>query len=653
MKPGLPLGNDRSSWPDSLLGSLPNIYVYAANNPSESILAKRRGYGTIVSYNVPPYGRAGLYLELSALSDLVGEYRSANSEEKSTDLRETIWSLAGKAGITSDVPLVGDEGETSDFESVSVETFDVWTRDVGDYLILLQERLFSSGLHTLGEKPSRKDIKAYLEAYFGDKISSRDLSKVLDLTVEAKEQDFNFFTWLEEIFGGDRDQVFEEAKAISSLLLETDKELDGVIELLDGGYIAPAPGGDLLRDGPSVLPTGRNIHALDPYRMPSLSAWARGKRAVDEIIRQHMEKNNGEYPETVAVTLWGLDAIKTRGESVAIALALIGAEPIKEGTGRIVRFDLQPLPELGRPRIDVLASMSGIFRDSFANIVDLLDDVFERAAFADEPIELNYIKKHAEELKADGVERPAARLFSNPPGDYGSMVNEVVGSGEWEDEESLGEVWRGRNQFSYGRGEGENSAGKARPEVLDKLLASTERIVQEIDSVEYGLTDIQEYYANTGALKKAAENRKTSKKKVSVSIIEAFSNEDDVPVQELESVLRVEYRSKLLNPKWRDAMISQGSGGAYEVSQRMTAMLGWAATSDVDNFVFDQAAERYALDESVAQQLQNANPEAFKNIIRRLLEAEGRGLWETSDDILERLRELYSDADDKVEQVNI
>ena len=653
MKPGLPLGNDRSSWPDSLLGSLPNIYVYAANNPSESILAKRRGYGTIVSYNVPPYGRAGLYLELSALSDLVGEYRSANSEEKSTDLRETIWSLAGKAGITSDVPLVGDEGETSDFESVSVETFDVWTRDVGDYLILLQERLFSSGLHTLGEKPSRKDIKAYLEAYFGDKISSRDLSKVLDLTVEAKEQDFNFFTWLEEIFGGDRDQVFEEAKAISSLLLETDKELDGVIELLDGGYIAPAPGGDLLRDGPSVLPTGRNIHALDPYRMPSLSAWARGKRAVDEIIRQHMEKNNGEYPETVAVTLWGLDAIKTRGESVAIALALIGAEPIKEGTGRIVRFDLQPLPELGRPRIDVLASMSGIFRDSFANIVDLLDDVFERAAFADEPIEFNYIKKHAEELKADGVERPAARLFSNPPGDYGSMVNEVVGSGEWEDEESLGEVWRGRNQFSYGRGEGENSAGKARPEVLDKLLASTERIVQEIDSVEYGLTDIQEYYANTGALKKAAENRKTSKKKVSVSIIEAFSNEDDVPVQELESVLRVEYRSKLLNPKWRDAMISQGSGGAYEVSQRMTAMLGWAATSDVDNFVFDQAAERYALDESVAQQLQNANPEAFKNIIRRLLEAEGRGLWETSDDILERLRELYSDADDKVEQVNI
>lgn len=217
--------------------------------------------------------------------------------------------------------------------------------------------------------------------------------------------------------------------------------------------------------------------------MPSTGAWARGQNAANEIIRQHREANDGDYPETVAVTLWGLDAIKTRGESVAIALALVGAEPVKEGTGRIVRYDLKPLAELGRPRIDVLATLSGIFRDSFKNIVDLLDDMFERAAKADEPPEMNFIKKHADELIASGVEeRPAARLFSNPPGDYGSMVNEVVGSGEWEDEASLGETWRGRNVHSYGRNEGGiKSEGTARPEVLDKLLATTERIVQEID----------------------------------------------------------------------------------------------------------------------------------------------------------------------------
>lgn len=196
---------------------------------------------------------------------------------------------------------------------------------------------------------------------------------------------------------------------------------------------------DLLRDGPGVLPTGRNIHALDPYRMPSNSAWARGQLAATELIRQHRESNDGNFPETVAVNLWGLDAIKTRGESVAIVLALVGAKPVKEGTGRIVRFDLVPIGELGRPRIDVLVSLSGIFRcvgtsgnvsvvlwqtspwhyyvdrDSFANIVDLLDDMFERCASIDEPSEMNFVKKHAEELAASGVlERTAARLFSNP-----------------------------------------------------------------------------------------------------------------------------------------------------------------------------------------------------------------------------------------------
>merc|ERR1712194_66380 len=350
------------------------------------------------------------------------------------------------------------------------------------------------------------------------------------------------------------------------------------------------------------------------------------------------------------------------GESIAIVLAFVGAQPVKEGTGRTVCFELKPLDELGRPRIDVLASLSGIFRDSFANVVDLLDDMFERCAAADETTDMNYIKKHAMELEEEGAERPAARLFSNPPGDYGSMVNEVVGSGEWDDSQALGEIWKGRNAYSYGRqeGGGGTKSGTSRPEVLDKLLATTERVVQEIDSVEYGLTDIQEYYANTGALKKAAENRKpvdksTGKvKKVAVSVIEAFggtSDDSNVPVRDVEDILRMEYRSKFLNPKWRGAMLEQGSGGAYEVSQRMTAMVGWAATVNVDNFVFDQAAERYALDEDVANKLQKNNPEAFKNVVRRLLEASGRGMWDADDETLERLKTLYADADDMVEQV--
>mmetsp|Transcript_16101 Transcript_16101/g.19664 ORF Transcript_16101/g.19664 Transcript_16101/m.19664 type:complete len:727 (+) Transcript_16101:2098-4278(+) len=575
-----PLGNDRQSWSDELIGSLPNVYCYAANNPSESILAKRRGYGTLVSYNVPPYGRAGLYLELANLKDLVDEYRTGASRDQ--DLRYSIWSYCLRCGIHSDVPLLyqvdGVEFSVSEADlptGLSVEAFDSWLRTLSDYLVEVQDRLFSSGLHTLGSAPTDDELLSYLQAYFGDSLNERDCRKVIEsrrLKTHANTVDMSSF-WegvkdfaskflrfdfqgasSEETYEAGRNEtLFDEAKSIVSLLSRNTEEIDSVLTALDGGYVRPAPGGDLLRDGTAVLPTGRNIHALDPYRMPSASAWAKGQRIAEETIRQHLLANDGQYPETVAVTLWGLDTIKTRGESISIALALVGARPVKEGTGRIVRYDLIPLEELGRPRIDVLASLSGIFRDSFANVVDLLDDMFERCVAVNEPLDMNFVKKHAQELELDGVERPAARLFSNPPGDYGSMVNEVVGSGDWDEEDSLGETWKGRNLFAYGRNEGGGIIGTSRPEVLDKLLASTERIVQEVDSVEYGLTDIQEYYANTGALKKAAENRKpmdgktNKRKKVALSVVEAFGggsqNDDDSqppPVRDVEDVLRLE-----------------------------------------------------------------------------------------------------------------
>ena len=194
---------------------------------------------------------------------------------------------------------------------------------------------------------------------------------------------------------------------------------------------------------------------------------------------------------------------------MGILLELVGAEPVKEGTGRIVRYDLKPLADVGHPRIDVLANLSGIFRDSFVNIIELLDDLFQRAAEIDEPEEMNFIRKHALILKAKGVENSSARLFSNPSGDFGSLVNDRVVDGNWESGEELGDTWESRNVFSYGR----NDKGQARPEVLQTLLKTSDRIVQEIDSVEYGLTDIQEYYANTGGLKRPPKSKAEKKYK--------------------------------------------------------------------------------------------------------------------------------------------
>jgi len=619
--PGSPLGNTGYSWSDILLGNLPNLYIYAANNPSESMLAKRRGYGVLISHNVPPYSRAGLYKELVSLRDLMSEYRE--DPQKNYALKEAICKKIVDTGLDADCPLedakrLGIAFNPENARLFSAEVFNRYLVKLYEYLQVLETRLFSSGLHILGEPPNSEELTSYLQAYFGEEFNIE----------EAK----------------DSSQV-EEATLIRDLLMQTGDEMTNLLRGLNGEYIPPAPGGDLLRDGPGVLPTGRNIHALDPYRMPSPAAYERGREIAQKIIAQHLQEQ-GQYPETVAVMLWGLDAIKTRGESLGILLELVGAEPVKEGTGRIVRYELKPLSTVGHPRIDVLANLSGIFRDSFVNIIELLDDLFQRAADADEPEDQNFIRKHAVKLRSQGITNPTARLFSNPAGDFGSLVNDRVTDGNWESSEELGNTWRDRNVFSYGR----QDKGQARPEVLTQLLQTSDRIIQEIDSVEYGLTDIQEYYANTGGLKQAAEKQRG--KKVNATFVESFSK--DTTPRNLEDLLRMEYRTKLLNPKWAEAMANQGSGGAYEISQRMTALIGWGGTVNfTDEWVYDQAADTYALDAEMAQKLREANPEAFRNIVGRMLEANGRGFWQPDAEKLAKLRELYEVTDEELEGVTI
>ena len=634
--PGSPLGNTGYSWSDILLGNLPNLYIYAANNPSESILAKRRGYGVLISHNVPPYGRAGLYKELISLRELIAEYRE--DTDKNTALRDIICQKIIDAGLEKDCKFTEGEkqGISFTFENsklFSKQVINSYFVEVYKYLQVLEQRLFSSGLHTLGKAPDKENLKSYLDAYFDDDLSE----DLIEGIVQQKP--------VETFHGTSLHTHHQEAQKIGNLLAQNTDEITNLLRGLNGEYIPPAPGGDLLRDGAGVLPTGRNIHALDPYRMPSPAAYERGKEIAKKIINEHLAEK-GSYPETVAVMLWGLDAIKTKGESLGILLELVGAEPIKEGTGRIVRYELIPVGELGHPRIDVLANLSGIFRDTFVNIIELLDDLFQRAAETHESAEDNFIRKHYLALKEQGIDNASARLFSNPAGDFGSLVNDRVVDSNWESGNELANTWTKRNSFSYGR----KDKGQARPEVLQQLLKTSDRIVQEIDSVEYGLTDIQEYYGNTGGLKLAAE--KSSGKEVEASFVESFSK--DTTPRKLKDLLRMEYRTKLLNPKWAEAMAEQGSGGAYEISQRMTALIGWGGTANFqDDWVYNQAADTYALDTAMAEKLKEANPEAFRNIVGRMLEANGRGFWDTDDEKLDKLRELYQSAEDELEGVTV
>lgn len=463
----------------------------------------------MISHNVPPYGRAGLYKQLAELKAVLAEYRE--SPETSASLRASIADISSSAGLQADCPYWEGPDKTvvelsqDNAEHVGREEFDAWASRLYLYLQEVETRLYSEGLHVLGQPPSAEQAAQYLSAYFGDDLPYEAVEAIAS-TPPGQAESPNALERARAILerayesspNGTNGTLSEalprlqEAARIKSLLDLNTEEISGVVKALNGEYILPEAGGDLLRDGASVLPTGRNIHALDPYRMPSTAAMTRGTEAAEAILDAHRQSNQGALPETVAVNLWGLDAIKTKGESVGIVLSLIGAKPVKEGTGRIARFELVPLEELGRPRIDVLCNLSGIFRDSFQNVVELLDDVFQRAAAADEPEEMNFIKKHAQAMLATGQAgsqaSAAARLFSNPPGDYGSMVNERVGAGNWDDGDELGSTWASRNAYSYGRG---SEKGAARPEILQELLKTTDRVVQEIDSVEYGLTDIQ------------------------------------------------------------------------------------------------------------------------------------------------------------------
>jgi magnesium chelatase subunit H len=440
-------------------------------------------------------------------------------------------------------------------------------------------------------------------------------------------------------------ELVSYGKQMLQALTSNDRELDYLLKGLSGGYIPPGLGGDLIRDGLAVLPTGRNIHSLDPWRVPGDAAWERGRKIAGSLIEAHRAENGGNYPETIAQILWGLDAIKTKGEAIATVIALMGAKPVKDGQGKVAEYALVPLEELGRPRIDVLMNTSGIFRDTFQLNIDLLDKLVQNAARADEPMHLNFIKKHVEEAMRDDAmtfEQATARIFSQPAGTYGTYVDDMVEDSAWESADDLDATYVRRNANAYG---GERNGGNY-GKTLNRLLVTVERVAQEIDSVEYGLSDIQHYYSSSGALKMAAEKR--SGKAVKLNFVESYTSE--TKVADVDGLLRMEYRTKLLNPKWYEGMLKYDGSGVHEISSRFNHMLGWSATTGaVDKWVYDEVGQTFVLDETMRQRLEQANPQAVHNMTKRLLEAHGRGLWLADENVIDQLKQIYADLEDKLE----
>ena len=687
--PGLQTGLTGECWPDALLGEIPHFYIYPVNNPSESTIAKRRGLATMVSHVVPPLARAGLYKELPALKDLLTDYRErqqaqgGHTSEDIESVQEAIMDKAELLNLTDDCPRKVDEA------------FSDYVSRLYIYILELENRLISNSLHVFGDSsPIDSQIITITETVKNRGDNGRTLPYILlsssgrnghfpsyeELTSRSRKGDDdairlrewaedackefvrqvmfdrkNPMSVFEQITGGTKlpqedvpfiQRIIQEGSQMIQALADNKGEMEALVNVLNGGYLPSGPGGDLVRDGMNVLPSGRNIHSIDPWRIPSETAFKRGSQIADGLIAKHLAENDGQYPETIAEVIWGLDTIKTKGEAVAVVIRLMGAEPAYDAFGKISHYNLTSLDKLRRPRIDVLMQLSPIFRDAFGILMDQLDRLVKDAAKADEPHDMNYIRKHVDEAMADGMDFEAAtsRQFTQAPGAYGTYVDDMIEDSAWENESDLDDLFIRRNSCAYGGGR----KGEKQSEILQKLLGSVDRVVHQVDSTEFGISDIDHYFSSSGSLQLAARRRNNKTPDIKLNYVESFTS--DIKLDDADKSLRVEYRSKLLNPKWFEGMLKHGHSGAGEISNRVTYMLGWdAVTKSVDDWVYKKTAETYALDPNMRERLAELNPQAIKNIVGRMLEAHGRGMWKADQDMINQLQEIYADLEDRLE----
>ncbi|WP_297184559.1 cobaltochelatase subunit CobN [Thermococcus sp.] len=416
-------------------------------------------------------------------------------------------------------------------------------------------------------------------------------------------------------------------------------ELENLIEGLNGLYIEPSVGGDVIRN-PEVLPTGRNIYAFDPLKVPTESAVERGRKIAETTIKKYLEKH-GKYPESVGVVLWGFETAKTYGETIAQILEYIGVRVVHVSPWE-KKLEVIPLEKLGRPRIDVIVTICGFFREMFPNIMELLDKAFRMVAELDEPEEMNFIKKHAKELGNYG-ELAKARIFGPTSTEYGTRLLQLVEDGIWDEERELAEAYISSMSYAYTKG---HYSREAR-ELFESLLRKVDLVSQVRDSHDYEITDLDHYYEFFGGLSKSVEVLKGEKPEMLI----ADTTREVVKVESIKEAIERGTITRILNPKWINEMLKHEFHGAQKIADRVEYLLGLAATTNaVKNWIWDKVAERFMFDEEIFERLKESNPYATKEILERLLEANRRGYWKADEEILEELEDKYLELDGMLEE---
>lgn len=694
--PGKSVGLSKDCSPDYVLGQIPNLYPYVIGNPGEGTQAKRRSYAVLVDHMIPAMMRSGSYDEVEELEGILQTFMKtevmATSDQRDVAARD-LYDAVVRMNLFSDMGLPED----ADVEDVAAIADDLY-----DYVVDFKGNLIKDGLHVMGSPPEGErllemvyslcrlrngdvpslpesiaaamgyDLRALkaeasstdprtglLNGVLVDDIEERAMGLIARM--DACGFDPGDSRLLAESLYPDDDGrlasvVDYVCRSIRPNIARITEEMDSLMDGLDGRYVRPGPSGCPTRGNAGILPTGRNFYSLDPEAVPFPTSWELGRRMADQMIDRFKEEK-GRYPDSIGIVLWATDAMKTGGDDIAYVLWLLGVRPVWAGYGnRVTGLEVVPLEELGRPRVDVTVNITGLFRDTFPNLTDMINDAVATVADLDESEEDNRIRAHflhdmLEDMSSGIPEEDARRsslyrVFGAEPGQYGAGVNHLITASAWEDRRDVGDYFIDVGCHAYSR----DTPGVKSEGIYRRRLSTVDVTVKNSTSREYDLFDNDDVFQYLGGLNSAVEAVRGEKP--GMSVIGCSADIDDPVLRTVSEECHYVFRSKVLNPRYEQGLRVHGFRGATEILKMFEYIFGWDATSDViEDWMYDELAEHYVLDEEVNHWITEANPYAMKEMIDVLMEAASRGMWEVSEEMMERLKDAILRNEEVLEEM--
>jgi len=697
--PGKAVALSESCYPEVCNPDLPVFYPFIMNNPGEGSQAKRRLHSVIIDHLVPPMTTADTYGDLDHLQVLLDEYQQAEEMDpkKLPQIRNEIWELILENDLHEDLHVTEQPDD-----------FGAFTEEIDGYLCEIGALQIRGGLHVLGEAPTGEKLVHFITSLL--RLDTEHVQGIRGAI--AQEYGIDYDTVIDEpgkpyegptppfldqletdevrIRGDVKEAIESFARVLVSDLVETRSpdgtceafdiasdspvhevldyvdtdllpairrttdETDNLLRGLDGNYVPPGPSGAPTRGMPELLPTGRNFYSVDIRAVPSPYAWEVGKDLADSLLETHQE-DEGEYPESIGIVVWGTSNMRTKGDDIAEILYLLGVEPEwNDENRRVEGLSVIPLEELGRPRIDVTVRISGFFRDAFPHVIDLLDEAVNMVADLDEPPEQNYVRKHADRDQAkheeggmdpDEAERRSRyRIFGSKPGTYGAGILPAINQRNWESDDDLASVYLNWGGYAYT----DEEYGSEAIDVFKERLSNVQVAVQNQDNREHDIFDSDDYLQFHGGM--IASVRALTGENPSAMFGDS-SNPEDVEVRHLDDEARRVFRSRVVNPKWVESMQDHGYKGALEMAATVDFLFGYDATAEVvDDWMYEDVTETYLLDDENREFLEEHNPWAIRSMTERLLEAMDRDMWEEPDEqLVEALEELYLENEGQLE----